>query len=761
MLRTAGFPIDGVLRLQDVRLAEAADRLASVQSGAEAWHERSNFDRLWQEYVAARPATLAELIAQPRFRLALTWQNARVLDSAIEPLLAQIARNGDRTHKWRAREQVVAAYWQRYCTKSESIGFFGPTSWASIEPHGPPLLVSPGPSLVEEATVYLEGWTIDTFARKLARQIDLRPWLAPRRAPHVQVLDGVVALPGGRQEQVDQLTEAILLQADGLTSAADLSGRMIARFSGVSAERVHERLVELCRRTWLIWKFELSPTLRPEEELRALLDRMDTPSGTPARAALNKITRARNAVAQAWMDPAALRSALGQLDQAFVEATGQSGTTRHEGLAYGGRTLAYLECRRDVTVTLGPDLVEAMAPLSLLLDSVRWMLYRVRLALMDHVREVHRSLLTSTPVPNASAVWIACAPLLGGALRTIVEKVLAEVHARWQAILGIPAATSRATFRFDELRAAVSDLFHAPDAGWTDARWCSPDVMVASATPDSLRRGDFHLVLGEIHAAANTFDYRSMVSLHPRPKELTGLLDEDHPLPRLVVALPREARPRLTARSHPAFVRDIDYHLVLMPHIPLPGRGRVCLGADVAVVARRGGLDLVMGDGTRFDVMDMFSGAIKAEVAQVFDLYPPGHRPRVVVDRMTVARERWTLSAREMTFGTVAEEADRFAACRRWLRATHLPRQVFVKSPLETKPFYVDFASPTYVDMLASAARKAAGQDRATTLDIVEMLPTPDETWLTDASGNRYVAEFRFVAFDVRPPGASAASPGG
>jgi hypothetical protein len=35
-------------------------------------------------------------------------------------------------------------------------------------------------------------------------------------------------------------------------------------------------------------------------------------------------------------------------------------------------------------------------------------------------------------------------------------------------------------------------------------------------------------------------------------------------------------------------------------------------------------------------------------------------------------------------------------------------------------------------------------------LSITEMLPDTNEAWLADAEGHRYVAEFRFVAFDTR-----------
>jgi hypothetical protein len=35
-------------------------------------------------------------------------------------------------------------------------------------------------------------------------------------------------------------------------------------------------------------------------------------------------------------------------------------------------------------------------------------------------------------------------------------------------------------------------------------------------------------------------------------------------------------------------------------------------------------------------------------------------------------------------------------------------------------------------------------------MTVVEMLPAPDEAWLTDAEGQRYTAELRLVARDQK-----------
>jgi hypothetical protein len=273
--------------------------------------------------------------------------------------------------------------------------------------------------------------------------------------------------------------------------------------------------------------------------------------------------------------------------------------------------------------------------------------------------------------------------------------------------------------------------------------------MVAAESEQAIREGRFQVVLGEVHAAVNTVDYCSMVPLHRRPEQLMACVDADHPEPRLMVALPRESRPRLTVRSHPALVRDTDHRLVVLPHVPIPVRGRVHLGADVPVRSDEDGLHLLLPDGSKFGVLDLFANAIRAEVAQGFDVYPAGERPRIVVDQMVIGRQRWSPSAADMGFAQLPGEADRFAGCRAWMRRIGLPRRVFVKSPLETKPFYVDFASPTFVELLVTAVRRAVRDEPAAHLAVTEMLPDIDEAWLTDADRQRYVAEFRFVAFDT------------
>jgi hypothetical protein len=81
--------------------------------------------------------------------------------------------------------------------------------------------------------------------------------------------------------------------------------------------------------------------------------------------------------------------------------------------------------------------------------------------------------------------------------------------------------------------------------------------------------------------------------------------------------------------------------------------------------------------------------------------------------------------------------------------ATGMPRFIFYKTPIELKPYYLDFDSTIYVEMFARMIRRT--MEHGTPNAIItasEMLPGPDQNWLRDGAGNAYTSELRIVAVD-------------
>ena len=127
------------------------------------------------------------------------------------------------------------------------------------------------------------------------------------------------------------------------------------------------------------------------------------------------------------------------------------------------------------------------------------------------------------------------------------------------------------------------------------------------------------------------------------------------------------------------------------------------------------------------------------------------HSPRVTIDQLVVRRESWRFAPADLPFAFEESEVRRFVGARRWARAHGVPRFAYMRSSLEVKPIYIDFESPVAVNIFAKMVRRAKEHISGTaSLKFSEMLPTLEETWLTDVVGNRYTSEIRLVAVDQR-----------
>jgi hypothetical protein len=154
----------------------------------------------------------------------------------------------------------------------------------------------------------------------------------------------------------------------------------------------------------------------------------------------------------------------------------------------------------------------------------------------------------------------------------------------------------------------------------------------------------------------------------------------------------------------------------------------------------------------RFEAIEAFGEILSGRVINSLSIVrPASHTPRVSFDRLVVARETWRFSASNLLFASEKDEAERFIAARRWARSYKIPRFIFVKAPVETKPFYVDFDSPIYVNIFAKVIRRTMESANADNfITVSEMLPGVNRAWLPDREGNRYTSELRIVAVDLK-----------
>ncbi|HEV2254370.1 MAG TPA: hypothetical protein VGS06_14345, partial [Streptosporangiaceae bacterium] len=265
-------------------------------------------------------------------------------------------------------------------------------------------------------------------------------------------------------------------------------------------------------------------------------------------------------------------------------------------------------------------------------------------------------------------------------------------------------------------------------------------------------RGNFLLVLGELHITLNTLSGRFWVEQHPDPARLIAAEHADRG-PRRIVTIPAKDQPNVTSRTNPPSAvlgPGLAYWSSAITDSLEPPESDTVLPAAAMTVVRRG-TDLVvqvLPSGPELDFFEVIADAMTGVVSDAFQPIPPAaHRPRITIDKLVLSREQWTFQVADSAWAFAKDEQERYYQARRWRQDHQLPERVFYRVPVELKPAAADFRSIVLVNLLAKHIRqtRAAGHTHYT---ITEMLPDLDQLWLTDHHGQHYSSELRIVAYD-------------
>lgn len=700
---------------------------------------------------------IREIALDPAFREAVTWQNRRACETVFAAL-AESPPSADAGKRLRQHEELVANYVHRYATKNDTIGFFGPSGFMRIEPDAPKIVVKPGPTLLAKRGTYFEQWAIDALAERLSADARVWPWLAPHRFGFLRFEGSTVHSPVTGKHALARAQELVLRACDGEKTIRELATELTREHLAdlPTDDDVHRTVKELIEKKLVAASLVFRTTWRPERALRARIERIgDAALREELLRPLTELEAARAAVAAAAGDPAALAKALTLLDETFQRITGTE-ATRNAGAMYASRSVVFEDCRRDVAMTIGPELLREIGPaLRLVLASARYLTYAAARAYEVAYRELHATMARksgSRTVPF-SEFWFRAQRLTSGTMGRPIDRVAQEVQEKWGQILAISGDEQRVQRSSDELSAAVAAAFDAPRAGWSGARYHAPDVMLAAQSVEAIERGDYLAVLGEVHVAINTSDYSAVLEQHPAPGELAAAVARDIPEPRVFTVVSKDS-PRMSAvRGGRAISTPNDYELETgfdtssLPRDRALRLGELVLeddGERLVVVGRDGEL--------RIDLLELVGSTTlgRDTTVNALDFLPDmPHSPRITIDRFVMRRESWRFNPDDLPFAFGATEIERFVGAKRWARARGLPRSIYVRSSLEIKPIYVDFDSPLAVNILSKIVRAAKEHVSGTAyLKVSEMLPTLEESWLPDAAGNRYTAELRVVAVD-------------
>lgn len=734
ILRSAGFPVEGLGLLTCPELAAAAEQYADGAMDEAGYRDVFTRERL------RLSARITGLFGREDFLSALTWQNRTALAHGLNKLFTETDRLGSAR---RREEEVAALYWQRYCAKAETIGFFGPFAWVRVGTPGVALGFTPSAGTVEDLWVSMEAWAVDRLGAAFASS-GARWWFPPRVRPD-EGLDaerGEIVRPDHRGPRVPARDVHVLRLVDGTRNGPDILAELAREPDGSpwTRDQVEKTLTKYVHRRFLTWDAAIPVTPAALPVLAQRVGRIED-DGLRDRltGVLDGITARLRGLEEA-ADHEELRERLAEFDE-YYESLTHGPSHRSEGKAYAARTTVYVDATRPCTASIGESFLSRIAePLDLVLRSAEWfgeqLCCAFEQAMTEHIAAAGGGAATVADVWGHSLelLWGEAA---GNPLRAVEE----ELSRRWAAILGSSSGSGASRVRLESraIRGMVHEYF--PRAGRPVPAMSvhSPDLQIITRSAEDVESGDYEVVLGELHACLATLETPAVensvgTALTPVVRDA---INRALGTSRTVPLFPSGWR-RNTGRVKPARI----------------GTGETAIGFTNAVAsdpagvvpAARIALEDTVGilpSGRVLSLREIWGVPLSILCADAFKIGLPGRStPRLSIDDLVLFRRAWRPELAGLVPDGRGDPALDFVRVRRWQREHGLPERVFATFTGETKPIHVDFTSPVLTANLVRMARRARDRDGAVT--ITECLPLPEDNWLEDTVGRHYVSELRF-----------------
>lgn len=687
---------------------------------------------------------LFETLRDPLLREAVFLSNPSALER-VETLAECSPERVD--NRMRQRLRLAWSYVQRLCAKNDTTSFFGPIAWGEFAPSDDAEARASSFDVefgeggwIGERRTYFEHWVISRVATAMSEDPVLGETLPISLSPACALMDGALHVPGNRRIAVDGALLAVLdeLEAErahGINRAL-LRERCIAR--GFTEQSVDAALDSVLAKGIASRGVRVATGLAdPLGALRAYLAHLD--AGHPRtrfwRELFESLERERRRFADGGLDER--RAALADCETLLAE--NGIDVSREQGKMYVGRFPFYEDCARNVRVRIAGEVRRAidteLVPLMALYDrlagaiathiSAAYVRIRangdvaVRHDLLSFARELQRHRVAEETVA-------ALRPMLRAAWSSVVadkHPVDGEIVLGAGDLVRLVSAFEQAGLRID-------------GAQPLGTRVHSPDFLIAAASVDAIRAGQFDLVIGEVHPTVHTVSQPVAQPFCPYQESVRDEVRDTLGNSRMVAA----DSDSTYQRSHIDWLDVPELWQVEMPGASarVPGERRI-------PAAR---LSLLEKDGALF-AEDRTSGLVehlltvlpgdfhRAAFALAAEVLGAGIAERIRLGHTILKRRTWTLKANELPIADrVGESMPAFLTWRRWADAHGLPRHIFVKADTEPKPVFVDFDCPLSLDALISVSA------RAQTLGVSEMLPAPHQVWLADERG-AFCAEFR------------------
>lgn len=688
---------------------------------------------LFTQELAHKRRRLQELVRRPDIAEAVFLSNPDVYEHAYQHFVAHHEFT-QRPARLKMLERRFMLYLQRFIAKNDTASFFGPMNYARIDQNQEePLRLEIEPGLYSKRAVFYSFWMVNVLAEVISREPSIQPYIAPSLHPLCKLTDtGIEFLPEESSHRLPTALRQLVVHVNGQRIAGEL-----AALQGTTVTQLLQQLQPLIRAGLLLFRIEIpSTTFDPFAALQQAIWRLPTNCAGRTRW-LKELERFAS-----WMHlfrdadlPERVRLTK-QMEQAFTALTGLP-PRRFPGQAYADRTLYYEECAgtmRDF-VFGKPFFTDLSSRLKPLMD--------FSVAHGELLRE-HYQLLGKRifAVAGQGRTEIPYARFIHFARLCQETGTLDQSDPAYESFRREFTALVQAKQRGNSACLTAADLQSFQRFVKGQAVHISPDLMFAAPDQEAFKRGDYQIVLGEIHQFIAMWG--SQLLFDPErervEQEVEALLATLPPYTHLATILNTRQHKGLLHESFPG-------KLIQFLGQPSERARQVLALSDLVIRLHNDELELVhRPTGESLTVYN--SGE---EQLHLWCFAPPrvapivvnlgSYTPRIEIDGVVYQRACWRLQAGDLLQSTdPVSDYDLWLTLRRAWQRYELPRRAFVRFPGEKKPYFLDSDNFFLLEILHQEMQKYE------TLSFTEMLPGPQDLWLRDDDGS-YCLEVRGTAF--------------
>jgi hypothetical protein len=636
----------------------------------------------------------------------------------------------------RGAERMIFAYLQRFCAKNDTTSFFGPVNYGTCnaaEPRAIRRAFREG-NVLGKRRVFIAHWYVKLLAQKLAGRNEILPHLKPRPNPLVRPLDSHTFHFHGlnRTFRLPDAHARVFLALDGEKTVSRVAAELSMDESALIAllhELKNKRLIDL--------SIPLSPVrVDALAELRDQLAALPPKARQAGEELIDRLEGFRVLLehtpyperVQVWED----------VERQLADLV-EEDTRRKGGALYADRTALYEDCAGTLSaLTIGGPLYRALT--GSFLTTLKLLTAAAVLKWMDY-QQAGRTLYRKLAADGKVVRYIDMIPLFEQGepemryTRQFQSRIQTLLRQRQEEHSGGELHISEEEVR-DLLEPFQEEIERA--LAHLQMTLPSPDIMVAAPSADAVERGEFRLVLGELHDDCSTIFNGFMAYFADDPEALWARFEQR------IQRMPQWERMAtiITERRNKHVTPELPGHTILLSAVSTKEPAYVIPIHQVAVREIDGRLTLwANGKPLTLYPGDLHSAAhgcfslpcvvpIAITVSSEQEEADVKRSPRIVVDGVVMQRERWEIPAEHMRADSLELKGfPLFVHMARKQMQFDLPDRFFVKWKAGEKPMYVDLSIPWSLEWMV---RVAAQTDR---VSISEMYPGPEHLWWHDDIG--------------------------